>query len=172
MTQWKVVSSSRKRKVRQQRKTYQWLALGKDVWRIVFTMLIANPCKYSVNDGYDIYHGHYTEIIGAYEHDKAQLLRSVCLAFATWISPVYCLGIIYLNPTANTSQFITRWKDYFSQMARDSDGPTYEERNPFFARRRHYLSTKWKWRYNQDNFEPQIAADDEIKDIWRREDAA
>lgn len=147
-----------------------WLSLGKDVWQLIFTMLVSRgDHKYDQTKWYDRYHGMYNESIGDYDYVQVQLLRSVCRTFSVWISPDFCLGIIYLNPVANTSLVIERWKDYFSQLDPCGGGPTYDEPNPFFGRKHIYLRTKWKWNFNPENREPRIAADDQILDIWRPE---
>ncbi len=86
----------------------KWLSLGKDVWQLIFTMLVSNG-RYDQNEYYDDYLGNYSESIGDYDYVQVQLLRSVCRTFSVWISPGFCMSIIYLNPVANTSRVIGCW---------------------------------------------------------------
>ena len=147
-------------------KRNQWLTLGKDVWRIIFTTLVSYH-DYKQNLVHDETIGRYCQRIGDYDYVQMQSLRSVCRSFSAWITPAFCLGIIYMNPFADTSRVIERWKDYFAQLNPRGGGPTYDEPNPFFGRRKIYLRTKWKWAYNPKNREPQIASDDQVSDVWR-----
>ena len=121
MSSWVLVETRSQRK-RKARRTA--LMIGKDMWMIIFTELLEHQDR-------DIHN------IGCFKMNVSEL-RSVCRSFSTWISPLYCLGLIYKNPLADSSLIIVH-------EALNSQERFYCVRNSYYRCQELFLSKKWRW---------------------------